>query len=151
MKTLFQTPKPVELPKCTENRVKTMDDIERELWIAAMEKGGFVEAVVRILVAVIGINKVLDKRQLDVAGRIIRVNDRLKKARPADYKRMVKEQSAILEKDMDMALKTLVTLIPEKTDREEAFEIANSVATADMVLDDDESRLLESIKDILKL
>lgn len=150
MKTLFREPPNVEVPK-PGIREKTEDEVERELWSVAMEKGGFVEAVVRIAVAVMGINRVLDKRQLDVAEQIIRVNRRLRRVRPADYKRMVKEQSAIIEKDLDMALKTLITLIPEKADREEAFEIANSVATADMKLDADESRLLESIKGILKL
>ena len=45
-----------------------------------------------------------------------------------------------------MAIRTLTYLLPEKEDRIEAFEIANSIATADMELDKAEIAVLNKIK-----
>ena len=54
-----------------------------------------------------------------------------------------------LNADMDMALKTLIELLPNKDDRIEAFEIANSIATADLIVDELEENMLDRIKDVL--
>jgi tellurite resistance protein len=116
-----------------------------------MERGGFAEGVVRIILAVAGANKATDRRQYAVAGKIIQVNERLKDLTPDKLKWQVKQQSAVLEKDPALALKTLTALLPEKDDRIEAFEIANSIASADLELDAPEQELLSEIKDILGL
>ncbi len=125
--------------------------IRRELWLQVMERGGFAEAVVRIILAVAAANKAMDRRQYAAATRIIRVNERLKNLTPKNLKWLVKEQSAVLDKDPELALKTLVALLPEKNDRVEAFEIAGSIAAADLELDAPEQKILSEIKTILDL
>jgi pimeloyl-ACP methyl ester carboxylesterase len=150
MKTLFPESKPAPPPREFENQ-PTQKEIENALWIKAMQKGGFEEAVTRIIVAVSGINRMIDKRQYQAARCIIDTNNRLKKMVHSEYKRMVKEQAAFLAHDQDEAIKSLIKLLPRKDDRLEAFEIANSIATADMELDPKEEALLDKIKKTLKI
>jgi len=125
--------------------------IRRELWLQVMERGGFAEAVVRIILAVAGANKATDRRQYAVATRIIQVNNRLMDLAPDRLKWLVKQQSAVLEKDPDLAIQTLATLLPKTNDRIEAFEIANSIASADLELDAPEQKVLLDIKHVLGL
>jgi tellurite resistance protein len=125
--------------------------IERDLWLRVMEKGGFEAAVVRIILAVANVNHRLDRREYAVAHRILQTNDRLKHLKPADLKRLVKEQAGIVAYDKGEAVRSLSALLPQKSDRIEAFEIANSVATADMELDQKEKDLLAEIQRTLKL
>jgi pimeloyl-ACP methyl ester carboxylesterase len=148
--TLFPEPKSPVPPPEPEHQ-PTRKEIERQLWVQTMQKGGFQEAVVRIITAVSGINRMIDKRQYQAARRIIDTNERLKKIEHSDYKRMVKDQAAFLSYDQDEAIKSLIKLLPRKDDRIEAFEIANSIATADMKLDSAEEALLDNIKKTLKI
>ncbi len=149
MKTLFPDPPreaagaPVREPSKEEAKIR------RELWTQVMEQGGFAEAVVRIILAVAGANQATDRRQYAAATRIIQVNERLKDLAPGRLKWLVKQQSAILEKDPEKALESLAVLLPETDDRIEAFEIANSIASVDLELDAPEEALLLKIKTIL--
>ena len=150
MKTLFKAPAS-EADKDDDN--SSMEDAftEKEYWKAAMEQGGFAEAIVRIIIAVMGSNKTWTKEQFRVANTLIGINDRMKTVTPADMKRIVKRESAFLSKNEDMAIEALPKLIPDKNGRIEAFEIANSVATGNMVLDEFETAMLEKIRKALDL
>ncbi|HSO20864.1 MAG TPA: DUF3141 domain-containing protein, partial [Desulfosarcina sp.] len=128
-----------------------LNAIQEELWRKAMEKGGFTEAVVRIVVAMMGVNRVWDRNQFRITAKIIRVNDRLKTVSPADLKRMVKEQAAFLLRNREQALTSLKTLLPDRDDRVEVLEIAASVAAADHELDEKETALLDKVRTILEL
>ena len=128
---------------------KEEETIRRELWHQVMERGGFAEAVVRIILAVAGANKATDRRQYAVATKIIRVNDRLKDLTPDELKWLVKQQAAVLEKDPALALKTLATLLPGADDRIEALEIADSIASADLEMDAPEQKILAEIREVL--
>lgn len=127
------------------------DTIERELWLKAMEKGGFKEAVIRIFLAVAAADRSIDQREYAVAQKIIQTNDRLNHLKPAELKRLVKEQAGLVGHDRAEAIRTLTKLLPNKADRIEAFEIANSIATADMEVDEKEKALLADIQQALKL
>ena len=150
LKTLFPEIKP-EAPVSEPESLPSQKEIERKLWIKTMGKGGFEEAVARIIVAVSGINRMIDKRQYQAAKGIIESSKRLKSIAYSDYKHIIKEQTALLAYDQDEAIKSLIKLLPRKNDRLAAFEIANSIATADMELDPDEKMLLDKIKKTLKI
>jgi tellurite resistance protein len=114
-------------------------------------KGGFQEAVVRIILAVAMVNQSYDRQEYAVARRIIQTNDRFKQLAPVALKRLFKEQAGIIAYNQEEAIRTLTTPLPRKADRIEAFEIANSIATADMELDLKEQELLAEIKRTLNL
>lgn len=150
MKTLFPDAKKSTAEETTPASAER-NAIERELWLRAMEKGGFEAAVVRMILAVANVNQRLDRREYAVAHRILKTNNRLKHLKLTYLKRLVKEQAGIVAYDRAEALRTLSSLLPQKADRIEAFEIANSIATADMELDQKEKDLLADIQRTLKL
>ena len=116
-----------------------------------LSKGGFVEAIVRIFIAVVGANRVLDKRQFKKAESIIQANRRLSKPAADHYKIMVKEQARVLELDEELALESLAKLLPQKKDRKKALAIAEQIARADDKLDKSEQAMLDRIRNILGL
>jgi hypothetical protein len=61
-----------------------------------------------------------------------------------------KEQAGIVAYNQEEAIRTFTKLLPKKADRIEAFEIANSIATADMELDQKEQDLLAEIQGTFK-
>jgi len=69
----------------------------------------------------------------------------------AEYKRIVAEQSRILQTDMDKAIESLKVLLPSDDERREAYRIAERLACADRVMADEEQNLLHQIKTVLNL
>jgi hypothetical protein len=124
----------------------------RKAWaqMAAVE-GGFVEAMVRIFIAVAGANRILDKRQFAVAEKIVQANSRLSKPAADHYKVMIKEQARVLELDEKLALEGLAKLLPTQKDRIEAFTIAKQIANANEKSDKREQAMLDRISRILEL
>lgn len=127
------------------------EEIERQLWLKIMQKGGFEAAVVRVIHIVAGANKSVDQREIVVTQHIIAANERLKHLTTSEIKRLVKEQAAIVAYDHKEAMKALPLLLPKKTDRQEVLEIANSIATADFNLEESEMEVLDRLQEILGL
>jgi tellurite resistance protein len=127
------------------------ETLKSELWRKTMEAGGFEAAVIRIVLAVSAADGSIDQREYLVAHQMIHQNERLSGLKPAQLKRLVKEQAAIVEYDKDAAIDTLPKLLRLKADRAKAFDIANSIATADKKIDKREEELLDRIKSVLKL
>jgi pimeloyl-ACP methyl ester carboxylesterase/tellurite resistance protein len=125
----------------------------RELAFAQQHarRGGFAEAVVRIIIAVAGANRVLDKREYLAAETIIRRHRKFQHRTPAEVKQMVHTQARILAADPKLALETLAQILPGPMEREEAFEIALKIAVADLNVGVDERSLLTRIRVILSL
>ncbi len=160
-KTLYGNPlvkmlfSPFDKTPKLKNKAKPVDKKtlkRREAWVemAAVE-GGFAEAVVRLIIAVIGANRMLDKRQFMEAEAIIRSNTRLSRLTPKHYKVMVKEQTRLLELNEDSAIDGLPVLLTSEKDRLEAIEIAERIATADAEPDKKEKAMLKRIRKILQL
>ncbi len=160
-KSLYGTPwmkwicGPLERAEQEKSATKKIDKKTRQrrkAWVqmAAVE-GGFVEAMVRIFIAVAGANRILDKRQFAAAQKIIQSNSRLNKPAADHYKVMIKEQARVLELNQKLALEGLAHLLPTKKDRIEAFTMAKQVANADEKLDKRELAMLDRISKILEL
>jgi poly(3-hydroxyalkanoate) synthetase len=122
---------------------------DREKWLDAMEKGGFAEGIVRVIVALADADAIFDQREFKTAEDIILADDRLRKIRPDDFKRMVTEQSRILETDNALALTSLKKLLTTPRDRKIAIEIAQKMAEADLIVSGQEKTLIDTIKNIL--
>jgi len=131
---------------------KTQSILEDEdAWLNRMTEGGFPEGVIRIMLAIANADHMIDKAEYIVSEKIIRSHPILKKMKPSTFKKMVKEQSRILQTDQELAIDTLVNLLKTPEERAEAFDIAEKVAMADEVLADEEKELLETIKKTLGL
>ncbi len=152
MKWLFGPQEQVGQERSAARKIDKKTRLRRKAWaqMAAVE-GGFVEAMVRIFIAVAGANRILDKREFAVADKIIQANSRLSRLAADHYKVMIKEQARVLELNEKLALEGLAQLLPTRKDRIEAFTIAKQIASADEELDKREQAMLDRISKILEL
>jgi len=124
---------------------------DEDVWLNRMTEGGFSEGVVRIMLAMAKADHMIDKAEFIVSQSIVRSHPLLSTIKTSDFKRMVKEQSRILQTDQELAIDTLAGLLETPEERAEAFEIAEKIAMADNVLADEEMALLENIRTTLEL
>ncbi len=152
MNLLFGPPEQADPNQSSAQKIDRKTRQRRKAWVrmAAVE-GGFIEAIVRIFIAVAGANRILDKRQFVAAEKIIRADSRLNRPAADHYKIMIKEQARVLELNQKLALEGLAKLLPAPEDRIEAFTIAEQIASADEKLDKRERAMLNRIRKILEL
>jgi tellurite resistance protein len=117
----------------------------QQRWIEAMEKGGVAEGLVRAMIAMARTGHVIGRKHYAVAAEIAKTQKILQKIRPADFRRMVKEQYCILEADEDKALAVLAKLIPSEHDRDEALSLARRIALVDGAYSPEEKAMLDRI------
>jgi tellurite resistance protein/pimeloyl-ACP methyl ester carboxylesterase len=129
------------------------DRLRRELAYAAKHagRGGFAEAVVRIIIAVAGADRSLDKREYLAAETIIRRHHHFQQCTPARIKQMVHTQARILIANSKLAIETLADILTGSAEREEAFEIALKIALADLNIGVKERSVLNRIRVALSL
>ena len=129
-----------------ENRAaSTPPDLEE------YSRGGFAEAVVRIMMAMAEGDRVFDEKELSVIEALIRVNGRLKRIGTRRMKNLIKEQMHLLDADRDMALSSLADLLRNRDDRIEALEIAKNIADTNFRSGHGETECLNRIEEILTI
>ncbi|MEJ2156157.1 MAG: DUF3141 domain-containing protein [Desulfobacteraceae bacterium] len=114
-------------------------------------RGGFSEAVIRIIIAVTGVDRAVDKRQVETADAIVRRHKLFEHQSPAEVKQMVRDQARILSAHNDLALTGLATMLPSQAEREIAFNVAIEIAVADFRVDLGERQVLTQIRKTLEL
>lgn len=140
-----------DLPKRSLKRSLKDDVLDKELWRQAMMKGSFAEGVVRIIIFIMGVNRIWARNKFGITGKIFKVNERLKSITPEVLRQMIKHQAMLIHTDKDMAIETLTHLLPTHDDRVEALEIATSIAAGDLDIDEKEKMLLDRLKEVLKV
>jgi pimeloyl-ACP methyl ester carboxylesterase/tellurite resistance protein len=146
-----------EEPASSKSQEHTQEQIDllrrRELAFARQnaDQGGFFEAVIRIIIAVTGVDRVMDKRQVETADAIARRYKLFEHHSPADLKQMIRDQARILSAQKDLAISGLAAMLPTQTEREEAFEVAIEIALADFRVDFGERQVLTQIRKTLDL
>jgi pimeloyl-ACP methyl ester carboxylesterase/tellurite resistance protein len=125
----------------------------RELAFARQNanQGGFSEAVIRIIIAVTGVDRVVDKREVETADSIVRRHKLFEHYSPAEIKQMVRDQARILSAQNDLAISGLAAMLPTQAEREEAFNVAIKIAVADFRVGLGERRVLTRIRKTLEL
>lgn len=112
-------------------------------------KGGFVEASVRVMIMMIGADKILNIREFQVAEDIIHESKRLSKTEPERFKQIVREQTRILNVVPRKAMTSIQQLLKSKRDKEKVYAMAERLAYADTGLAENEQDLLNILKRIL--
>ncbi len=116
-----------------EVAAKAQEDEERlqpqtdSFWLREMEKGGFLEGVLRIMMAMADADHVYEKEELDTIRNIIIGHNILTKTSEADLKRKIRLQMRLLQIDRDRAINTLPHLIRSPENRLTALAVANAV------------------------
>lgn len=141
---------PGQMPerKKEETEVKSADYDKR---LQALEQGGHAEGLVRVYMAIARINQDIKRRHFEVASEIAATHKVLSKLRPAQFKKIMKEQAAILQADEDKAINALSVLIKDKDGRMEALSIARRLCLVDGVYTEKEKAMLEKIQKGLEL
>jgi hypothetical protein len=123
------SPAPLSTEEMLERRLvqKQKSKAKRERWLGKMRQGGFVEGVVRAVVAITAADEILGRetymRLLEMAQR----HERLKTVDPADFRRIVRDQARILQVNPPLAHETLRDLLPCEQDRADLLEICTYV------------------------
>jgi pimeloyl-ACP methyl ester carboxylesterase len=89
----------------------------------AMGKGGFREAAVRIILALMLSNFELQRKGYAMAGRLAQKNRRTRGISPGELQELVRTQARILQTDTDQAIAALPRLLPTSKDRCEALAL----------------------------
>ncbi len=127
------------------------EHVDYDKRLQAMTQGGVAEGLIRIYMATARINQGVKRQHFEIGEEIAKTHKILSKLRPSRFKKIMHEQTAILQADEDKAIKALSVLIKDKDDRMEALSIARRLFLADGVYNDDEKIMLEKIKKGLKL
>ncbi len=139
---------PVEAELSKEAQEVLADHDKR---LEAMEQGGVAEGLIRIYMATAKINQGIKRKHYEIGTEIALTHKVLSKLRPAKFKKIMQEQTAILQADEDKAINALSVLIKDKDDRMEALSIARRLFLADGAYNDAEKMMLEKIKKGLQL
>ncbi len=114
-------------------------------------KGGYVGACVRVMLAVSEANHVMNARELNIAEKIIQSDRRLRAVSPDNYKTMIKEQARFLDLDPTLAISDLADMVTTDRDRQQVFDIAVRMATADGLAGIREKSVLDALHDTFEL
>jgi tellurite resistance protein len=151
MKTLFEDSSAEKTVQKEElEKSPKMDAQDPDQCLGAMEKGGFIAGLIRIILALAVADKSLDRAELAAAEEVVLNYQPSKKIKRAEYIQMVKEQSRILQTEPDQAIVTLAKLIKTSKDRQRAMVIAQQIVFADKVLNPKEEAAWAQISKALK-
>ena len=117
----------------------------RNQLLETMHEGGLCAGIIRVIAAVAGADHVYDSQEMRDAFDVVSKHEQLKQIPRSAYKRMVIEQSRLLELDWDQAIATLPELLTTADTRRQALKIAEQIAYADGHLDTKEQVVIARI------
>ena len=140
----------VEQMRQTHIKGKIAKRKDKEKWLAQIDKGGFTEGVIRMMLAVIRQDKTVEAQEMVAAGRLVLSHKRLKNVSVVDLKRIGKEQSRILAAKELAAINALGKLIKTQAERNDAFALAENIANAASPITSNKKDMLSLLKKILR-
>jgi tellurite resistance protein len=112
-------------------------------------EGGFVEGVLRIMLAVARAERMVDARGLRLAQRIKQEHPVLSRIPREQIRAVAKEEAFMLRFDEERALNALPALLPTEQERREAVEIVRRIGYADGEITPESEAVLARIEAIL--
>lgn len=133
--------------KLEKNKAEEAALIEKDKqhWYRAMEKGGYEEGIVRIVMALEDLDHVIDRDALYEDERLLESSERFKRLNRKEFLRIVGEQSHILQVDKDKALRLLSKLITSPEDRKTALTIARKIISSGSTMTNEQKAVLSRI------
>jgi len=141
-------------PPTKEELPRQIPDDDREHYdkrMLALEVGGVAEGLIRVFMAVARTSHGINRRYFDYFQEIAATHKVLTKIRPSTFKKILKEQSAILQADEDQAINALPVLLKNKDDRMDALGLARRLCLFDGKYTKEEEAMIEKLKKGLKL
>jgi hypothetical protein len=141
-------------PPLEAKAVKEAEDKFKEQLAAVrgkFEQGGFPEAVVRMLIAVMKKRGAIDRRSFMIAHELSEHRREKPVLSESDLHALLAEQALLMQLDPEVALKALPRLLPSEADRERAVEIVARVMMLEPDLSDPESPAARTVQKYLNL
>ena len=147
IRKLFPPDKEKEAPR--EIPESEREDYDKRM--KPLEEGGLSAGLIRVFMAIAKTGHGLRRRHFELGEEIAQTHKVLSKLRPVEFKKILKQQAAILQADEDRAINALAVLIPNKDDRMDALGIAKRLCLVDGVYNKEEEAMIEKIKKALEL
>jgi hypothetical protein len=155
MKLLFPETTPKEKPgRETETGAAEADPLtqeNRQHGYDAMEKGGVVEGVIRMVMALEDSDHAIDRDALFRDERLLASNERFKTLSKKEFLHIAGTQARILQIDEDRALASLSALIAGSEDRRAALSLAQKIVMSGRAGSDRQKAVLSSIRSALQI
>jgi tellurite resistance protein len=138
-------------PRARDEHAERMLQARIEAIKTREAEGGFVEAVLRIMLAAARAERMVDARGLRLAQRIKQEHPVLSQIPRERIRAVAKEEAFMLRFDEERALNALPALLPTEQERREAVEIVRRIGYADGVITPESEAVLTRIEAILGL
>jgi uncharacterized tellurite resistance protein B-like protein len=106
-----------------ENRLELLRRQDADHWRHAMTRGGFAEAVIRMILAVMLADRDLSRKEYELTGKLLKTHGRLRQIDRQQLQKIVREQARILQTDTRQAIETLPRLLPTDEQRRQAMAL----------------------------
>ena len=146
----FFPPKPpleVQAEKTAEEQAKA----ELAALRGEFERGGFPEAVARMLIAVMKKRGAIDRRSFMIAHELSEHQPDRPELSEADLHSLLAKQALLMQLDPEAALKALPRLLPSEADREQAVALVARVMMLEPDLSDPDSPAAKMVQKYLDL
>lgn len=135
-----------------EERIETNQiQKDKKHWYRAMEKGGYEEGLIRIIMALEDSDHAIDRDALYKDERLLESSTRFKRLNKKDFIHIAQEQSRILQTDEDKAFRSLAKLITTPKDRKTALRIAKEIAVSGTSKSNHQKMVLSKINKALQV
>jgi poly(3-hydroxyalkanoate) synthetase/uncharacterized tellurite resistance protein B-like protein len=134
------------------SQTRTQEKLHSELGpdlMSKMRQGGFIEAAVRCLLAVLNADHSTNTQELKYLKDILHRHERFHNLNSDKLIQIIRDQTYLLHLDEAQALQGLKALLPAEEDRKQVLDMAHELALADTKLSGRERQCLEQVQDIL--
>ena len=150
MKTFFNTGKDTaEETAITKEQIFQATEKDKVRLRKMAEKGGFIEAAIRVILAVVADDMSHDILEFEAAEIIVQKSRRLRRLTPEQYKKINKEQALILHAVPRKAITSLAQMELTSSDKKKIYDMAAQIALADKDGETREKGLLKTLSRIL--
>jgi len=155
MKLLYPEASMKTEPDKKKEKEKAKEDAliqkDRQYAYTAMEKGGYEEGVIRIVMALEDSDHAIDRDALYRDEGLLESSERFKRLKRNEFLDILGEQSRLLQVDEDKALKALGKLIVTPKDRKTALNLARKIISSGSTMTDKQKAVLSKIKKALNV
>lgn len=150
MKTFFgSTKESAEEVRITEEKLLQTTEKDRVRLRKLAEEGGFIEAAIRVILAVVADDMSHDILEFEAAETIVQKSKRLRRLTPEQYKKINKEQALILHAVPRKAITSLAEMELTSSDKKKIYDMAAQIALADQDGETRENGFLKTLNRIL--
>ena len=155
MKLLYPETSQKKKPRKEQEKENMKEDVQiqkdKKHWYSAMEKGGYEEGVIRIVMALEDSDHAIDRDALYQDERLLQSSARFNRMKKEDFIRIAQEQSRILQTDEDIAFKSLAKLITTPKDRKTALTVAKKIILSETSMSNHQKVALSKINNALQV